>query len=290
MTPTTSPSASVTAVDAPTQLAESNGRRLAYRSLGNGEPIVLCNRFRGILDTWDPAFLDGLARSFNVITFDYSGLGRSTGDASYDPRSLAKDAIDLADALGLDTFIAGGWSLGGLAAQTLVALHPDRVSHAVLIGTGPPGAVTHPAEQIFYDTALKPVNDLADETILFFEPLSESSRTAARESHDRIAARTQDLSVPIPPEVYMRLLTENAGPEIFPDRSRVRDFLSSTTMPVLVISGDHDIVFPIENWFALVRSLPTTQVISLPRAGHGPQHQFPAAVVDYITTFIRTTK
>jgi pimeloyl-ACP methyl ester carboxylesterase len=150
--------------------------------------------------------------------------------------------------------------------------------------------VAHPAEQIFYDTALKPVNDLADETILFFEPLSESSRKAARQSHDRIAARTRDLSVPIPPEVYTRLLTENAGPDIFPDRSRVRDFLSSTTMPVLVISGDHDIVFPIENWFALVRSLPTTQVISLPRAGHGPQHQFPAAVVDYITTFIRTTK
>jgi len=286
----TTSAAFATAVDAPTQFAESNGRRLAYRSIGAGEPIILCNRFRGILDTWDPAFLDGLAQSFRVITFDYSGLGRSTGHASYDPRALANDANDLADALGLDTVIIGGWSLGGLAAQTMAAAHPGRVSHAVLIGTGPPGPVAHPVEQLFYDTALKPVNDLADETILFFEPISESSRKAARQSHDRIAARVRDLSVPIPPEVYLRLLQENAGPDIFPDRSRVRDFLASTTMPVLVVSGDHDIVFPIENWFARVREMPTTQVICLPRAGHGPQHECPAAVVDYITTFIRTTK
>lgn len=286
----TTMSVNASAIAAPTQFVESKGRQLAYRSLGEGEPIVLCNRFRGVLDSWDPAFLDALARSFNVITFDYSGLGRSTGHASYDPRSLANDAKDLADALKLDTIIIGGWSLGGLAAQTLAAIHSSRVSHAVLIGTGPPGPVEHPPEQLFYETALKPVNDLVDETILFFEPISASSRKAARESRERIATRTSDLSVPIPPEMYTRLLQENAGPDIFPDRSRVRDFQASTTMPILVISGDHDIVFPIENWFARVRELPTTQVVSLPRAGHGPQHEFPEAVASYITTFIHTTK
>jgi pimeloyl-ACP methyl ester carboxylesterase len=283
-------SASPGAIAAPTQLVESKGRQLAYRSIGEGPPMVLCNRFRGILDSWDPAFLDRLARSFNVITFDYSGLGRSSGHASYDPRALANDANDLADALELDTIIIVGWSLGGLAAQTLAALHPGRVSHAVLIGTGPPGPVSHPPEQLFYETALKPVNDLVDETILFFEPIWAASRKAARESRERIAARTTDLSVPIAPEVYTRLLQENAGPDIFPDRSRVRDFQSSTTMPILVISGDHDIVFPIENWFARARELQTTQIMCLPRAGHGPQHEFPEAVASYITTFIRTTK
>jgi pimeloyl-ACP methyl ester carboxylesterase len=286
----TTMSARASAITAPTQFVESKGRRLAYRSIGEGQPFVLCNRFRGVLDSWDPAFLDALARSFNVITFDYSGLGRSTGTASYDPRALANDASDLAEALKLDTIILGGWSLGGLAAQTLAAIQPSRVSHAVLIGTGPPGPVEHPPEQLFYETALKPVNDLVDETILFFEPISAASRKAARESRERMAMRTSDLSVPIPPETYTRLLQENAGPDIFPDRSRVRDFQASTTMPILVISGDHDIVFPIENWFARARELQTTQLMCLPRAGHGPQHEFPEMVAGYITTFIRTTK
>ena len=76
-----------------------NGRPLAYRRIGRGKPIVLCNRFRGTLDSWDPAFIDGLADGgFDVIWFDYSGLGLSTGDRTYDP-ALA------------DLFVAhgGGW-------------------------------------------------------------------------------------------------------------------------------------------------------------------------------------
>jgi hypothetical protein len=41
----------------PTCFAEVGGRRLAYRSVGKGKPIVLCHRFRGVLDLWDPVFI-----------------------------------------------------------------------------------------------------------------------------------------------------------------------------------------------------------------------------------------
>src|SRR5689334_20994609 len=52
--------------------ADSRGRRLAYRSIGAGKAIVLCSRFRGNMDLWDPLFLDTLAvLGFRVITFDY---------------------------------------------------------------------------------------------------------------------------------------------------------------------------------------------------------------------------
>jgi pimeloyl-ACP methyl ester carboxylesterase len=58
---------------------ETSERKIAYRSIGKGLPIIMVNRFRGNLDTWDPAFLDALASRFNVITIDYSGIGLSTG-------------------------------------------------------------------------------------------------------------------------------------------------------------------------------------------------------------------
>ena len=51
----------ISAINAKTQFIESKGRKLAYRSFGEGVPMILCNRFRGMLDTWDPVFLDGLA-------------------------------------------------------------------------------------------------------------------------------------------------------------------------------------------------------------------------------------
>src|SRR5262245_23039085 len=128
------------AATAANQFVESNGRRLAYRSIGEGPPIVLCTRFRGNMDYWDPLFLDSLAGTgLRVVTFDYSGLGHSTGEKNYDPVSLARDAHDLIEALDLQGVVIAGWSLGGLAAQVYLAMFPERVSHCVLIGTGPPG-------------------------------------------------------------------------------------------------------------------------------------------------------
>ena len=64
--------------------------------------------------------------------------------------------------------------------------------------------------------------------------------------------------------------------------------LKSTTTPILHIAGDHDIIFPVENWYALNQQLPTLQLLTFPRAGHGPQHQHPEASAEHIATFVRT--
>jgi len=241
------------------------------------------------VDLWDPLFLDSLAANgFRVITFDYSGLGLSTGEKNYAPASLARDAHDLIDALGLQEVVIGGWSLGGLAAQVFVAIYPQCVTHAVLIGTGPPGLNVKNAEQLFYDTASRPVNTLEDEVVLFFEPRSTASREAAKMSHDRIAQRTSDRSVPVPIDFAVSLLGSGPRNPIFP-ADAVLAALKSTTIPILHVGGDHDISFPIENWYALNGQLSTLQLLTFPQAGHGPQHEHPAAVAEHIATFVRTT-
>jgi len=271
------------------QYVEVNGRRLAYRSIGSGKPLVLCTRFRGNMDLWDPLFLDSLAATgFRVITFDYSGLGLSTGEKNYDPVSLARDAHDLIEALGLQGVVIGGWSLGGLAAQAFVAIYPQRVSHAVLIGTGPPGLNVKNAEQLFYDTASRPVNTFEDEVVLFFEPRSTASREAAKRSHDRIAQRTSDRSVPVPIDFAVSFLGPGPRNPIFP-ADAVLAALKSTTIPILHVGGDHDVSFPVENWYALNGQLSTLQLLTFPQAGHGPQHEHPVAVAEHIATFVRTT-
>lgn len=278
----------VTAVNAPTQYVEVEGRKLAYRSIGAGAPLILCVRFRGTMDVWDPAFLDApVAEGFRVITFDYSGLGNSTGEKTLNPFALAKDAADLAGALGLEEVVLGGWSLGGLAAQAAMALFPTLMSHVVLIGSGPPGSYIKPPEQLFYDTARKD-NDFEDEVILFFEPASEKSRAAAKVSHDRIAARTVDLSPPVPRDWAAELLGDKPKTAPFPAEP-ILELLKTTDIPVLHLGGDHDISFPIENWYALTPQLPTLQLVTFPRAGHGPQHEHPEASAAHIAAFVRTT-
>src|ERR1700741_428781 len=177
MTSVTIPSS---AVSAPNQFGEAAGRKLAYRSIGSGYPIVLCQCFRGNMDSWDPAFLDGLAsHGVQVIIFDYSGIGLSTGERTYSPPSLAKDAIELIGALGLQKVVIAGWSVGGIAAQIVFAMAGPKVSHVVLLATTPPGDLAKLGETLFFELEAKPRNDLGDFPALFFEPASEMSREAA---------------------------------------------------------------------------------------------------------------
>lgn len=279
----------VNAVSAPNQFVESDGRTLAYRSIGTGKPIVLCARFRGNMDIWDPAFLDALVlNGLRVITFDYSGLGLSTGEKSFHPMAMAKDAGDLIEALGLGPTVISGWSLGGMVAQVVVAMQPQRVSHAVLLGTTPPGSNVKPAEQLFYDTAVIPQYSFDNEVTLFFEPKSAASRAAARRSVDRIAQRTQERSVPVPVDWAAANLGDKPKSPLFP-ADAVLEALKVTTIPILHIGGDHDIIFPVENWYALNQQLPTVQLLTFPQAGHGPHHEHPEASAEHIASFVRMT-
>lgn len=273
----------------PNLFVESDGRKIAYRSIGSGKAIVLCARFRGNMDVWDPAFLDALAANgMRVITFDYSGLGLSTGEKNYHPAALAKDANDLIEALGLDSVVISGWSLGGIAAQVAMALFPQHISHAVLLGCPPPGPNVKGAEQLFYDTAVIPDYTMREHEILFFEPRSEASRAAAKRSVDRIALRQSNPSVPVPVQWAAEYLGTEPKSPLFP-ADDVLAMLKHTKVPVLHVGGDHDIIFPVENWYALNQQLPTLQLLTYPSAGHGPHHEHPVATAEHIASFVRST-
>ncbi len=274
------------AVNATTQYIDVGGRKLAYRSVGSGQPLVMCTRFRGTIDDWDPLFLDSLVvQGFRVITFDYSGLGLSTGEPTLNPFAWAKDAGDLITALKLKSVVLLGWSLGGIAAQAALSIFPDKISHLVLIGTAPPGPAVKLAEPLFYEAAARE-NDFEDEVILFFEPNSPASRAAAKASHDRIAARTAERGPLVPYRWAARNLGDKPKANPFP-APPILAILQSTTIPILHIGGDHDLICPIENWYALNDQLPTLQILTYPNAGHGPQHQHPVSSAAHIATFVK---
>lgn len=276
----------ITAINSKTEFADLSGRKIAYRSIGKGNPIILVNRFRGTLDTWDPLFLDKLAEKYRVITFDYSGIGYSTGGTlPTDVKDVAKDVKDLADFLKIKKTILIGWSYGGLVTQAATLQYPDLVTQTVLLGTGPPGKRVVPLEKAFLDVALKPVNDFDDEIILFFEPTSEESKKAAKASHDRIAKRIDVSKIPSTMDVFQ--LYFKGGEGITEDKGNYKEKLEKTKTPILIISGDHDISFAVENWYPLTRKLSTAQLIVLPQTGHAPQHQNVTLVVNYIDNFLQ---
>lgn len=260
------------------------GNRIAYRSIGAGAPMILLNRMRGTLDTWDPLFLDELARANRVITVDYPGIGYSAGELPTDTGQAAGFVRTFADALAIDRFVLLGWSWGGTVAQTFLVEHPGRATHVVLIGTAPPGKGPVSIQPAFLERAFKPVNDLDDEIVLFFEPRSEVSRAAAKQSHDRIYARPQVTErIPSAPETISAYL--KAAASYHDDAEGRLQKLMTTRTPILVISGDNDISTAVENWLALKGRIPNAHLIVYPESGHAPQHQYPQLAAAQIALF-----
>lgn len=278
-----------TALTAPNRNVEMDGRTLAYRRFGQGPDLVLCVRFRGTMDSWDPLFLDLLARDFTVTIFEYSGLGLSTGKASYAKQAMAKDVDDLVTGLDLGRVIIAGWSLGGFAAQVFAATYPDKVSHVLAIGTMPPGLMVKAQDPLFLETAFKHEYGMDEEYILFFEPDSARSRVAGDASVARIRSRSAVTDIVTPPAVMIQSVIESADPTTpFPDSDgALQSFYRTTDIPVLALSGDHDIMFPVENWYAMNDLWPTLFVATWPDSGHGPQHQYPELSADLIASFVK---
>jgi len=276
------------AATAETRYVDVQGQRIAYRRIGSGSPIIASTRMRGTIDTWDPLFLDSLAKEHTVITFDYPGVGYSTGKLPPDIGQVAVFIDALAEALEVDRYAILGWSWGGIAAQALLIDQPQKVTHAILLGTAPPGPGLLPIQQAFLDRAFKPVNDLADEEVLFFEPTSDASRKAAKASRDRIHARPGvDRRIPsTAPEIQAYLQAAQAFRE---DGAR-REAIKRTRVPILVLSGDNDISTPAANWFPLSNELQTAQMLVLPDSGHGPQHQYPELSANYINVFLSSPR
>ncbi|MEW5676037.1 alpha/beta hydrolase [Flavobacterium enshiense] len=278
-----------TAATAKTQYVEINGDKIAYRSFGKGSPIVLANRMRGTLDTWDPLFLDGLAKTHRVITFDYPGIGYSTGTLPTDMSKVAKFVKDFTATIKVQKFAMLGWSWGGFVTQTTLLEYPNSVTHAVLVGTAPPGIKNDlPIQQKWVERALKPVNNLEDEEILFFEPDSEFSRRMAKESRDRIYARPGVVDkIASTMDIFQLFLK---GHEKFKEDMNRREELTKTNIPILIICGDNDTSVPAEHWYKLSGKFKNAQILVYPESGHGPQHQYPELSAQYIDQFIKITK
>ncbi|QEM08413.1 alpha/beta hydrolase [Mucilaginibacter rubeus] len=275
---------------AQTQYATIVDHQVAYRKFGKGTPVIIANRFRGTLDTWDPLFLDQVAKENTVIIYDYSGIGDSKGELPLTMKDQATEITKLADFLKIDKFNVMGWSYGGWIAQYTMFYYPSRVLKTVVIDANAMGKNEIAMQPAFAQSGMKANKDLGfeDNVILFFEPKSEVSRAAARKSEDRIAKRLDMNKVPEKMETLQRFFAPNAA--IAEDKENFRAAYATLKTPVLVISGDNDISFAVDNWYPLIRKAPSLQLIVMPDAGHGPHHQYPDLTAGYINTFLNTVK
>lgn len=110
------------------EAVSTTGKRLFFRTMGHGEPVVLLpGSSQSHVAFLDSGLAGSLARDFTVVLMDLTGMGESERVTSMPVGQWADDVISVLDAANLSSAHLLGTSLGGRVAARVAADHPGRV-------------------------------------------------------------------------------------------------------------------------------------------------------------------
>ncbi len=273
--------ATYAASTASTQYIETKSARFAYRRLGpvGGVPLLLLHRFRATMDWWDPRFIEALAAERDIILFDNIGIGYTEGDPLTTVDGFADGAAEIIEALGLPQVDVLGWSFGGVVAQRLAVLYPERIRRIVIAGSGSGAAPGMPGipERVLA-IQQQPESSLEDVLYLFY-PETEAARARGLDHFGRVQADMPEGAPQVTQDAAMGQLAAIMGAMARPWEDVVLD-LKAITAAVLYAGGVHDVMIDTYSSYAAVQELPNARLVLYSDAGH-------AFLFQHLDSFVR---
>jgi pimeloyl-ACP methyl ester carboxylesterase len=115
--------------------ANLHGVKISYRVYGNGFPVILIHGYGAKKEIWKPQVAE-MSKRFKLVTFDLRGTGESDRpNIPYTMKMMAEDVSGLAEFLNIKKAHIIGRSFGGMIAQNVSLLYPEKVEKLVLIAT-----------------------------------------------------------------------------------------------------------------------------------------------------------
>lgn len=236
-------------------------------------PVLLIMGVMSSMLWWPERFCEELAAQGRyVIRYDQRDTGLSTcyppGEPGYSFSDLADDAIAVLDGYGIEAAHLVGMSMGGFLAQEAALRHPRRVRTLTAISSSPLGVDGLPSSTKAYKehSAAAESLDWSDlEAIADFLRRDSAMLAGTRHPHD---AETADALIArdmgrtssfVSATNHFMLLSEDSAATLHASRIDV---------PVLVIHGTSDPLFPIEHGEAFTRVTPTAQLHRIVGGGH----------------------
>jgi pimeloyl-ACP methyl ester carboxylesterase len=278
-------SANYTYATVPTQFVEAKGIKFAYRSYGKeGDiPVIYFNHLTANLDNCDPRIMDAIAAQRHVISFDYRGVGATTGKQGTSIPDMAKDAIAFIHALGYKQVDIVAFSMGGFITQELLLVEPQLVRKAILAGTGPRGGEGVSAVVgLTYKDIFKGLLTFRDPKFYLFFTQNKVGKAAARDFLKRLKERTENRDTKVKLSVLKAQLKaiETWGHDQPAD-------LSVFNLPVFIANGDADRMVPTPNSYDMAKRFPNAKIKIYPNSGHGGifqyHEEFIPQAIDFLT-------
>ncbi|TRX03775.1 alpha/beta hydrolase [Flavobacterium gawalongense] len=268
----------------PTQFVEANGIKIAYRSYGKeGDiPVIYFNHLTANLDNCDPRIMDAIAAHRQIISFDYRGVGSSTGKQGTSIPDMAKDAIAFIHALGYKQVDVVAFSMGGFITQELLLVEPQLVRKVILAGTGPRGGQgVSDVVGLTYKDIFKGLFTFRDPKFYLFFTQNKIGKDAARDFLKRLKERTENRDKKVKISVLKSQLKAIAAW----GHDQPAD-LSVFKLPVFIANGDNDRMVPTPNSYDMAKRFPNAQIKIYDNSCHGGIFQYHEEFVKSALTFL----
>ncbi len=109
--------------------------QIYYEDYGQGPPLIMILGLGQDIATWNFQISE-LSKHLRLIVFDNRDSGKSSRSSqNYTIQIMAQDILGLMDHLGIDRTHLLGTSLGGMIAQQVALMAPERVNSLILAST-----------------------------------------------------------------------------------------------------------------------------------------------------------
>jgi 3-oxoadipate enol-lactonase len=253
-----------------------------YTLKGQGaRTIVLINGLGLDQHTWG-SFADQLSQSYRVLCFDARGVGaaKDNGEA-FSTHDMARDVLELCEALDIVRPIVVGFSMGGCVAQHLAVVAPQAVSGLVLLSTV---ARLSPRSAELIALWRDMMAAGIDRSLMLRNQLLWANEEGFYSNSDTLKTTIDYvLSMPAPesPDGFIR----QANACINHDGSLIRN---SIGVPTLVLVGIEESVFSVAEAHALSKQIAEAQYQCFDKGGHNLWMEYPHDVANVVAAFVDT--
>lgn len=260
--------------------------QIAYKSFGNGQPIILISGSGNVMDVWPSYFLQDLAKNHKVVIFDNRGVGNTTsGIKPFSIVQFANDTAGLMDALKIQKADILGFSMASFIAQQLTLMYPEKVNHLILYGASCGGqeGITQNA------TVVKAISDFVNNRTrdpnAFLSVTFPLKWMKDHPDYLEVFPKTSE----IVPSSTLKKQFDIVESWISKNWSGVCNQLSNITQPTLIITGTEDVAVPATNSLILVQKIPDAWLVQIKTAGHGLMYQYPEKFANILKSFLEVT-
>lgn len=198
-----------------------------------------------------------ISRFARVVSLDHRGHGRGIRSRkTFRLEDAADDAVALADHLGVENFIAAGYSMGGPISQLVWRRHPERVSGLVLAAT-------------FARSSRRPAERVAMRSV---RQLGRASRVMPRRRQLDVFTRAMTAGGSNPterPPWFVSEVRSGSVPMMLEAGGAIADFdsrswLHEVDVPTGIFITSHDGIVPPDRQHRMAALLPHAKIHSAP--------------------------